>query len=83
MPVVWLHERYTAGIFFDLVYTESERMLADVFTKTFPDVKNFHALRTAVGITVSKEEVIEESLRRSKLARNKVEDVDAADAADA
>ena len=58
-------------------------MLADLFTKTFTDVKNFQVLRTAIGISSSSEKVVEEVERRAKFERKRKEPVDLADAKDA
>ena len=63
VPVAWLHEVYEKNTFFNLVYANTDDMIADLYTKMFADVKKFQTLRTRVGIASSIQEVMEAAVK--------------------
>ena len=49
ISVAWLYERFKQGDL-KLVYEESSKMCADIFTKAFTDVNKWNEVRDLIGI---------------------------------
>ena len=49
ISVAWLYERFQQGDL-KLVYEESAKMCADIYTKAFTDVKKWNEVRDLIGI---------------------------------